>query len=185
MRNFFLLVALLPCLAFGQVSFLGDSVKIEMPVLSNAIDFSVQIQNAYNLSESVTYWSDSGNGQFYAPWCNVRVSRTSFDADLVATQEWCIDLQKVNASIKVASMPNRKALVTVDGGNYDIRFRHIAYGGNYVFYQGFQQYYPTGSFEAGSRQFFIPYRVHGLQVATVTVHAQGCSQTVSRLFHLN
>jgi len=185
MRKFFTLVALLPTLAIGQVSFVGDSIKIETPPPSGMLDFQIIIQNLDAISESTYYWSDTGTGTFYSPWCNVRVSRTAFDTSLIAHPEWHVDLKKVDVSVKVSAMTNRKVFVEVTGGDYEIKFRHVAYGSWYSFYEGSMQYHPSGTFSEGARQFFIPYRVKGQQGAIVTVHANGCSQTVGRIFYLN
>jgi hypothetical protein len=169
----------------AQVSFVGDSIQIETPIFSTSIDHSIQIQNLDNLSESVSYWSYSGQGKFYSPWCNVRVSRTSWDASFFAYSEWHVDLKKVDISVLVAAMPGRKVLVKVTGGDYEIKFRHVAYGGWYSFYDGNMQYYPTGTFQSGTKTFDIPYRIKGQQGAIVTVHANGCTQNVGRIFYLN
>ncbi len=170
----------------AQVSFVGDSVKIETPTPTGMIDYQVILQNADNISESVYYWSDSGTGTFHAPYCNVRVSRTAYDSLLIAHSEFSVELKKVDISVKVSAMPNRKILVEVQGGNFDILTRHVSYSGAYMMYEGNQQYYPKAlNLAPGQHILYLPYRIKGQQGAIVTVHAPGCSQNLGRIFYLN
>jgi hypothetical protein len=170
--------------ARAQVTLEGDSVKIETPIFSTSIDHSIQIQNLDNLSQSVSYWSNTGKGTFFVPWCNFRVSRTAFAADLVAFSEWSVDLRKADVSVKVSSMPNKQVQVDVSGGNFTLQMRHIAYGGWYPFQNGGVQYYPqAANLAQGKYTFFIPYKIPGAQVAMVTVHAGGCSQKIAKIFY--
>lgn len=167
----------------AQATFVGDSILVNWPT-TGAVDYSVQVQNADNLSESVYFWSDTGQGTYFSPFCNVRVSVTCFDSSLVAMGTGFMELERKQIVFEVASMPNRKALLTLDGGDFEVSVRHIAYGGNYIFYEGFSQY-TSGAFGPGHHTIFIPYRTKGMQVVSAYVNAGVCSGVVSKAFYLN
>lgn len=170
----------------AQVSFVGDSVKIETPTPAGMIDYQVILQNADDISQSVWYWSDTGQGMFFSPYCNTRVSRTAFDQNLLAYSEWSVTLKKVDVSVKVSAMPNRKFLVEVHGGNFDLQSKHFAYASWYGLNEGMTYIgqHPT-NLQEGQHIIFVPYRLPGNQLATVNVHAGTCSQNVGRIFYLN
>lgn len=184
MRKLLLAAIMLPNLAIAQVYFQGDSILVETPDTEPADIYTVQIQNTDDLTKAVTYTTTEATGTFYSPYCNVRVSRTRY-YEGIAHNVTLGELKKVDINVLVAAMPNRKVQVTVTGGDYTIRFRHVSYGSWYTFYDGSMQYWPSGNFQQGAKQFYIPYRTQGQQAAIVTVHSQGCSQTVGRLFYLN
>lgn len=171
--------------ADAQAHFEGDSIKIDAPATAGMLDWQVNIQNADNLSQSVWHWSDTGQGTFFSPYCNPRVSLTAFDSSLISHSEWSVDLQRADISVSVAGSPNRKAQVEVSGGDFQLSLQHVAYGSQYTYYVGSQQYWPTGNFQEGSLTAFVPYRVKGFQVATLTVDAGVCSTTFAKLFTLN
>lgn len=188
MRKLLFIAALtLPLLGKGQVYFQGsDSITIETPISFQADIWQVRVQNLDDISESVAYWTYEGTGNFFAPWCNVRVSRTSFMfTGLAGTENWSVDLKRVDVHFSASALPNRQVKIQVFGGDYDLRIRHYAYGNWYMFYEGNSQHFPEGHFLEGERTFSIPYRIKGAQVATVVIHAGACSQKIGRIFYLN
>lgn len=185
MRNFLTLVFVcITSISFAQVYFDGDSIVIETPVLSNSTSHQITIQNFNNLSESVSYWNSTGKGKYYSPWCNVRVSRSSFDYQSIVVSEWHENIVQDTVSIKVSSMPGRKVKVEVVGGSFTIRFRHITYGSWYSFMSNVFTFYPSGTFQEGTYVFFIPYRIKEWNIAYIEVHGN-CSKPTAKLFYLN
>jgi hypothetical protein len=187
MKQIVILLTFLPIFLQAQVEWTvnQDSIIIKTDALPGAMDHSIQFQNLDNLGENTYIWTGSGKGTFKAPYCNVRVSRTSFDSLSVATSEFHHDLQRQAIEVRVSAMPNRKALVEVTGAtDYELRFRHISYGGWYPYIVGNVQNWPSGT-HSGNITAFIPYRIMGAQIATVTVSQAGCTHTVGRLFYLN
>ncbi len=181
-----ILLALATTISFGQARFEGNNIIVEAPVMSNQADFLINVQNLDNLSQVASYWSDTGIDTIVSPYCNVRVSRTSFGYDLVAYPEWSVDLVREPVAVTVSAMPNRQVMVNVSGGyEYEVRFRHVAYGNWYMFYSGMFQYFPSGTF-TGQNTFWIPYRIRGQQGASITVKTGGaCDVTLGRIFYLN
>ena len=170
----------------AQVTFQNKIVTIQTPAIPGTLDHQIHIQNLDAIWESITYWSDSGVGDFVSPYCNIRVSRTSFDSTLLATSEWHEDFNQETVSITVAAMPNRKVLVDVKGGDFEIQTTHVAYGGKYTMYDGNTQFWPTASLSEGSHTLFIPYRIKGQQGARIKVkRTTGCDVEAGRIFYLN
>ena len=172
--------------ADAQVTFTNKIVKIETPAIAGAMDHQINIQNLDSPWESVSYWSDSGVGDFISPYCNIRVSRTSFDSTLIATSEWYEDFNQEPVSVTVAAMPNRSILVEVHGGDFEIQTFHVSYGGKYIMYEGNMQFWPTATLSEGVHTLFIPYRIKGQSGARVRVKRMtGCDVEVGRIFYLN
>jgi len=188
-----LLLTALKMSAYGQVSWVAqDSILIQTPTNGGDI-WTIQVQNLNSTGESATYQSSTGTGVFYAPWCNIRVSRTQW-TNQIAESEWSVDLIKVNAVTVTVSTNGTSQMgqywckIKVDGPpgtTFDMQFRHVAYGNWYSFMIGNIQYYPKAiNLQPGEYNVFIPYRLKGQQGAVFTIHS-GCSWQLSRLLHLN
>lgn len=169
------------------VSMVGtDSVLVEGPPVAGALDYQISVQNADALWESTYYWSDSGTGVFPAPFCNMRVTRTSFDSMLVTSSTNSVEFKKSPISVDVSAMPGRKARVEVTGADFSLKLQHFSYGnGSYLYYVGSSQYNPIGNFQEGTVTAFAPYRIPGWTVATVEGNSGGCQFKVGKLFYLN
>ena len=96
-----------------------------------------------------------------------------------------VEVERAVISADVSSMPSRKALIEVSGGDFDVSARHVSYGNNYLFYIGSTQYNQTAHLNADKYTIFLPFRIKGFQVASFKVHAGTCTQNVSKLFVLN
>ncbi len=181
-----LLATFFTTICFSQVTFTNKIVKIETTANPDAIDHFVVFQNLDNITENVSFWSDSGIGEWTSPYCNVRVSRTYFDSDLIAHSEWSIDFTQEPVSISVAAMPGNKVLIDVIGGDFEVFTRHVAYGGSYTMYENSTQFWPIASLSEGKHTLFIPYRIRGQQGAIFKVkRMSGCDVTAGRIFYLN
>jgi len=189
MRNsiVILLFALITIGATAQtVYFDGDSVHVETPEINAATHYQFHIQNLDALWEDVVFNQYEATGVFFSPWCNVRVSRTAVTPDYFYISELSEDLKKVDVLVQVSAMPNRKIQVEVYGGEFSIQVRHIAYGSWLMLYENGAQYFPKAeNQQPGKHIYNLPYRLRGVQVATVVVHAGQCSQSVGRIIHLN
>lgn len=188
MRNTIIILLAIACstVASSQAHFDGNNIVIDAPVMSGQTDWQINVQNLDNLSENFYVWSDTGLDTIPSPYCNIRISRTQYDYQLLAYSEWSIDLKREPVNIKVSAMPNRKFKVEVSGGyQYQLGIRHSAYGGWYQFMDGMTGYYPNGTF-TGTKTFFVPYRIPGEQVANVKVFTGGaCDVEVGKIFYIN
>lgn len=184
MRQLVILFTFFTTLVNAQVYFQGDSIVIEEPALSNAMNHQIHIQNADQPSEGVYFWDNDGRGSFLSPWCNVIVSRTYFDHDSAAVFEWSVEIRKVDATVTASALPGRMVSVNVTGGyEYDLRISYI--GGAKMYYQANGMgFFPAGRF-SGTTAAFVPYRIPGAQVVTVRVLDGACTQTVGKLVYLN
>lgn len=186
-----ILLSAISMATFAQAHFDGPQIVVDEPGTPGFVDYLITIQNADAIWEKTSFWDDDGVGEFASPYCNVIVSRTGFDAQLVAVPGFTVTLQREPVTVSVAAMPGRKVSVNVAGPNvigYDIRFRHAAYGSWYLFYDSgaFQQYFPSATGLSGQKTLFIPYPIKGQQGAAVTVHTGGaCDVTLSRIFYMN
>lgn len=163
-----------------------DSILVEGPPVAGALDYQISVQNMDALWESTYHWSDSGSGVFLAPFCNMRVTRTSFDSMLVTSSTNSVEFKKSVISVDAWSLPGRKVRVEVTGADFTLKLQHFSYGnGPYLYYVGAMQYNPGGNFQEGSITSFVPYRTPGLQIATVEGNSGGCQFKVGKLFYLN
>lgn len=165
----------------AQAHFEGDSIVVDAIANPDNLDHQITIQNRDNIAENVYFWVSGG--KFKSPWCNVRVSRTSFDSMLVATNEWQVDLQREVVEIEAFALPNRRFKLETNQP-IEIQVRHIAYGGPYAMMQGNMQFWPNASLQPGTHDFLVPLRIKGAQVVSIKVMGS-CPHLTGRIFYLN